>query len=49
MSQTMDKKDNGIDLRPEWGIFIPAVLVIILICIPSLLYPKAAEEVVSAI
>ena len=39
----------GTDLRPEWGIFVPAVLVIMLISIPSLLYPKAAEEIVSAI
>ena len=43
------EKGNGIDLRPEWGIFIPSVLVIILISIPAVLYPKAAEEVVSAI
>ena len=39
----------GTDLRPEWGIFVPAVLVIMLISIPSLLYPKAAEEIISAI
>lgn len=44
-----DREGNGIDLRPEWGIFIPSVLVIILISIPAVLYPKAAEEVVSAI
>ena len=43
------EKGNGIDLRPEWGFFIPSVLVIILISIPAVLYPKAAEEVVSAI
>ena len=43
------EKGNGIDLRPEWGIFIPSVLVIILISIPAVLYPKAAEEVVSAV
>ena len=48
MNQATDK-GNGIDLRPEWGIFIPSVLVIILISIPAVLYPKAAEEVVAAI
>lgn len=37
------------DLRPEWGIFIPALLAILLVSIPSFLYPKAAEEIVGAI
>lgn len=40
---------KDIDLRPEWGIFLPAILVIFLISVPSLLYPQAAEQLISAV
>ena len=37
------------DLRPEKSIFWPAVLCILLISLPMLLYPKASEEIIGAI
>ena len=49
MNQATEKGNKYRSASREWGIFIPSVLVIILISIPAVLYPKAAEEVVSAI
>lgn len=37
------------DLRPEWGIFIPALLAILAVSLPSFIYPKAAEQIFAAI
>ena len=37
------------DLRPEKTIFWPAVLSIVLISLPMLIYPKASEEIIGAI
>lgn len=52
LNEEIDLRDEcpaAIDLRPEWKIFVPAILVILLISIPSLLYPKASEEIIGAI
>lgn len=52
LDQEVDLRDEcpaEIDLRPEWKIFVPAILVILLISIPSLLYPQASEEIIGAI
>ena len=53
MSQTIEKESQkekkDIDLRPEWGILLPSMLVILAVSIPSLLYPKAAEQIISAV
>lgn len=50
MSQATEQtQGKDIDLRPEWGIFLPAILVILLISIPSLLYPQAAEQLIAAV
>ena len=45
---TEQTQGKDIDLRPEWGIFLPAILVILLISIPSL-YPQAAEQLIAAV
>ncbi|MDE7065189.1 MAG: BCCT family transporter [Desulfovibrionaceae bacterium] len=37
------------DLRPDMGIFIPALLVILLISIPAILLPKICEDALTAI
>lgn len=40
---------GGDDLRPDMGIFIPALLVIVLISLPAVLFPKACEEILNGI
>lgn len=40
---------SGDDLRAEWGIFIPSLLIILLISLPAVLFPKACEEFLTAI
>ena len=37
------------DLRPEKGIFWPAVIGVLLIALPMLFFPKASEEIIGAI
>lgn len=37
------------DLRPDMGIFIPALLIILLISLPAVLFPKVCEEVLNGI
>ncbi|AVD70331.1 BCCT family transporter [Desulfobulbus oralis] len=38
-----------IDLRPELGIFVPSILVILLVALPSLIWPKTSEKIIAAI
>ncbi len=50
MSQSsLEKKNQNDDLRPDMGILLPSIAVILLIAIPSLLYPKASEDIMRAI
>lgn len=44
-SQAAEKED----LRPEWGILIPSILIILLISLPAVIMPKAAEQFFTAI
>ncbi len=37
------------DLRPEWGIFLPAMLIIFCISIPSFVFPEKSYEFISSI
>lgn len=52
LSEEIDLRDEcpaDMDLRPEWKIFVPAILVVLLVSLPSILYPKASEQMVAAI
>lgn len=48
MSQTSAPTQQN-DLRPEKSIFWPALICILLISLPMLIYPKASEEILKAI
>lgn len=37
------------DLRPEWKIFIPTIIIILLISIPAVVAPKSTEEFFKAL
>ena len=37
------------DLRPEWGLLIPSLIVILCISLPAVIMPKAAEQFFTAI
>lgn len=45
--QTQMQHDE--DLRPDMGILVPGLLVILLISLPAVLFPKVAEEVLTGI
>lgn len=46
-AQISTKKDDS--LRPEWGILVPSLIVILLISVPAVLAPKASEDFFAAI
>ncbi len=46
---TRAKDSQEVDLRPEWSIVIPTIIVIALISIPAVMVPREAEAVFAAI
>ena len=46
-NNTTHEQEN--DLRPEKGIFWPAMIGVLLIALPMLFFPKASEEIIGAI
>lgn len=49
MSTEPQNRQQTKDLRPEKTIFWPAVISILVISLPMLLFPKASEEIIGAI
>lgn len=48
-SKASSTSGKGDDLRAEWGIFIPSLVIILLISLPAVLFPKAAEDFLTAV
>uniref|UniRef100_B8J4V6 BCCT transporter n=1 Tax=Desulfovibrio desulfuricans (strain ATCC 27774 / DSM 6949 / MB) TaxID=525146 RepID=B8J4V6_DESDA len=42
-------ENSAEDLRPDWKIFVPGLLIVLLISLPAVIVPKAAESVLTAI
>ena len=49
MSSVSPTPEKAYSLRPEWGILIPTIIVILLISLPAVIIPQASEDFFTAI